>query len=216
MTFWSMTTDLLGGLAVSVEIFASTLAIALPLGLAVAAGRMSSIPAVSLLFRLFISVVRGTPLMLQIIFVYFAPYIFFGMPLAKYPRLLATVLAFSFNYAAYFAEIYRGGILSIDKGQWEAAKALGMGRGHTFFRIVLPQTVKRVIPAIGNEVITLVKDTSLAFTIAVTEMFTIAKQLSSANTSMAPLIAAGVFYYVFNFIVAWAMERIERHYAYYS
>ena len=211
-----MTLDLLRGLAVSVEIFAFTLLIALPLGFVVAAGRMSKAPAVSFAFRLFSSVVRGTPLMLQIIFVYFAPYIFFGMPLSKYPRLLATVLAFSFNYAAYFAEIYRGGILSIDVGQREAAKALGIGRGRTFFRIILPQTIKRVIPAVGNEVITLVKDTSLAFTIAVTEMFTIAKQLSSANTSMAPLIAAGVFYYVFNFIVAWTMERIERHYAYYS
>ena len=216
MTFWTMTLDLLRGLAVSVEIFAFTLLIALPLGFVVAAGRMSKAPAVSFAFRLFISVVRGTPLMLQIIFVYFAPYIFFGMPLSKYPRLLATVLAFSFNYAAYVAEIYRGGILSIDVGQREAAKALGIGRGRTFFRIILPQTIKRVIPAVGNEVITLVKDTSLAFTIAVTEMFTIAKQLSSANTSMAPLIAAGVFYYVFNFIVAWTMERIERHYAYYS
>ncbi len=216
MTFWTMTLDLLRGLAVSVEIFAFTLLIALPLGFVVAAARMSKAPAVSFAFRLFISVVRGTPLMLQIIFVYFAPYIFFGMPLSKYPRLLATVLAFSFNYAAYFAEIYRGGILSIDVGQREAAKALGIGRGRTFFRIILPQTIKRVIPAVGNEVITLVKDTSLAFTIAVTEMFTIAKQLSSANTSMAPLIAAGVFYYVFNFIVAWTMERIERHYAYYS
>lgn len=216
MTFWTMTLDLLRGLAVSVEIFAFTLLIALPLGFVVAAGRMSKAPAVSFAFRLFISVVRGTPLMLQIIFVYFAPYIFFGMPLSKYPRLLATVLAFSFNYAAYFAEIYRGGILSIDVGQREAAKALGIGRGRTFFRIILPQTIKRVIPAVGNEVITLVKDTSLAFTIAVTEMFTIAKQLSSANTSMTPLIAAGVFYYVFNFIVAWTMERIERHYAYYS
>lgn len=126
------------------------------------------------------------------------------------------MLAFALNYAAYFAEIYRSGILSIDLGQDEAAKAIGMGRGQTFFRIILPQTIKRVIPAIGNEVITLVKDTSLAFTIAVTEMFTIAKQLSSSNTTMTPLIAAGVFYYVFNFIVDWTMERIEKHYSYYN
>ena len=138
------------------------------------------------------------------------------MPLSRYPRLLATVLAFGFNYAAYFAEIYRGGMLSIDVGQREAAMSLGLDKMHTFFRIILPQTVKRVIPAIGNEVITLVKDTSLAFTIAVTEMFTIAKQLSSANTSMTPLIAAGVFYYIFNYIVALAMERLERRFAYYS
>ena len=211
-----MIVDLLGGLAVSVEIFVFTLAIALPLGFAVAFGRMSRHAAVAAVFRGFISVVRGTPLMLQILFVYFAPYMFFGLPLSNYPRLLATVLAFSLNYAAYFAEIYRGGILSVDRGQTEAAVALGMTRGMCFRRIVLPQVVKRVLPAVGNEVITLVKDTSLAFTIAVTEMFTIAKQLSSANTTMTPLVAAGVFYYVFNFIVAWGLERIERRLAYYD
>ena len=216
MTFWGMTADLLSGLAVSAEIFVLTLLLALPLGFPIALGRMSQNKLVSGLFRIWISVVRGTPLMLQIIFVYFAPYIFFKMPLSRYPRLLATVLAFGFNYAAYFAEIYRGGILSIDRGQHEAAKSLGMGRGQTFFRIILPQTVKRVIPAVGNEVITLVKDTSLAFTIAVTEMFTIAKQLSSANTSMTPLIAAGVFYYIFNYLVAYGMERLERRFSYYS
>ena len=216
MSFMSMISDLFGGLAVSVQIFVYTLLIALPLGFVVALGRMSGNSIVSGVFRIFISVVRGTPLMLQIMFVYFAPYMLFGMPLAKYPRLLATVLAFALNYAAYFAEIYRGGILSIDRGQHEAAKALGMGKGLTFFKIILPQTIKRVIPAIGNEVITLVKDTSLAFTIAVTEMFTIAKQLSSSNTTMMPLIAAGVFYYVFNFIVAWSMARLEKHYGYYD
>ena len=125
-------------------------------------------------------------------------------------------LAFGFNYAVYFAEIYRGGILAIDRGQFEAATALGLNRRQTFFRIVLPQTVKRVIPAVGNEIITLVKDTSLAFTIAVTEMFTIAKQLSSANTSMTPLIAAGVFYYIFNFIVAKTMDYAEKKLNYYD
>ena len=200
MTFSSMIVDLLGGLLVSVEIFVCTLALALPFGFVVALGRMSSNPVVAAIFRILISIVRGTPLMLQIMFVYFAPYFLFGMPLSKYPRFLATVIAFAINYAAYFAEIYRGGILSIDVGQREAATALGMGRAQTFFRIILPQTVKRVIPAIGNEVITLVKDTSLAFTIAVTEMLTIAKQLSSANTSMTPLLAAGIFYYLFNYI----------------
>ena len=216
MTIWSMMTDLLAGLAVSVEIFVFTLVIALPLGFAIALGRMSKNPLVAGFFRIYISVVRGTPLMLQILFVYFSPYFLFGMSLSLYPRLLATVIAFSLNYAAYFAEIYRGGILSIDRGQTEAAIALGMSRGQLFFRIILPQTVKRVIPAVGNEVITLVKDTSLAFTIAVTEMFTVAKQLSSANTTMTPLVAAGVFYYVFNFIVAWTMERIEKRLAYYD
>jgi len=216
MSVSQLLVDLLGGLAVSVEIFVFTLAIALPLGFAIAFGRMSRTPAVANFFRLYVSVVRGTPLMLQIMFVYFAPYMFFGLPLSNYPRFLATVLAFGLNYAAYFAEIYRGGILSIDRGQTEAAVALGLSKGQTFFRIILPQVVKRVVPAVGNEVITLVKDTSLAFTIAVTEMFTIAKQLSSANTTMTPLIAAGVFYYVFNFIVAWTMERIEKRLSYYE
>lgn len=212
----SMIIDLLGGLWVSLQIFFWTLAIALPLGFPIALGRMSSNRLLSGVCRVYISIVRGTPLMLQIIFVYFAPYILFKMPLSLYPRLLATVLAFGLNYAAYFAEIYRGGILSIDRGQYEAAAALGFTKGETFFRIVLPQVVKRIIPAIGNEVITLVKDTSMAFTIAVTEMFTIAKQLSSANTTMTPLIAAGVFYYIFNWAVAFTMERLEKRYAYYN
>ena len=216
MPFWGMITDLLSGLIVSVEIFVFTLLLALPLGFPIALGRMSSNKLSAGFFRLYISIVRGTPLMLQIIFVYFAPYIFFKMPLSRYPRLLATVLAFGLNYAAYFAEIYRGGILAIDRGQSEASTALGLSRAQTFFRIILPQTVKRVIPAVGNEVITLVKDTSLAFTIAVTEMFTIAKQLSAANTTMAPLIAAGVFYYIFNYIVAFGMERLEKRFAYYD
>ena len=216
MTMTSMLTDLLGGLVVSVEIFFFTLMIALPLGFPIALIRMSKNKVLAGLASALISVIRGTPLMLQIIFVYFAPYIFFGMPLSRYPRLLATVLAFGFNYAVYFAEIYRGGILSIDRGQFEAATALGLNRRQTFFRIVLPQTVKRVIPAVGNEIITLVKDTSLAFTIAVTEMFTIAKQLSSANTSMTPLIAAGVFYYIFNFIVAKTMDYAEKKLNYYD
>ena len=199
-----MVADLLQGLVVSVEIFVFTLLISLPLGIPLALARMSKNRVVSDTVAGWISIVRGTPLMLQIIFVYFSPYI------------LATVLAFGLNYAAYFAEIYRGGIQSIDRGQHEAAKALGMSKGRTFFRIILPQTLKRVIPAIGNEVITLVKDTSLAFTIAVAEMFTIAKQLSSANTTMTPLIVAAVFYYVFNALVAWTMSRLEKRYAYYN
>ena len=211
-----MIVDLLRGLLVSVEIFLCTLAIALPLGFAIAFGRMSKNAVVASIFRFYVSVVRGTPLMLQIMFVYFAPYMFFGLPLSNYPRFLATVIAFGLNYAAYFAEIYRGGIQSVDRGQSEAAMALGIPKGMTFFRIILPQVVKRVMPAVGNEVITLVKDTSLAFTIAVAEMFTIAKQLSSAQTTMTPLVAAGVFYYVFNFIVAWTIERVEKCLSYYD
>ena len=144
-----MIVDLLRGLAVSVEIFLCTLAVSLPLGIVIALGRMSKNPLVSGFFRVYISVVRGTPLMLQIMFVYFAPYMLFGLPLSNYPRFLATVIAFGLNYAAYFAEIYRGGILSIDRGQTEAAVALGMPKGMCFLRIILPQVVKRVIsPAV--------------------------------------------------------------------
>lgn len=210
-----MLLELLDGLWVTVQIFAFTLLIALPLGVPVALGRMSSNRVVAGFFRGYISIVRGTPLMLQILFVYFSPFYLFGMPLNGYPRLMATIIAFSLNYAAYFSEIYRGGILSIDAGQWEAAKALGLSRWMAFVRIILPQMVKRVLPAVGNEVITLVKDTSLAFTISVTEMFTVAKQSAAANTTMVPLIAAGVFYYLFNYVVAWTLERIERAFAYY-
>jgi polar amino acid transport system substrate-binding protein len=212
----AMGRELLDGLVVSVEIFALTLLLALPLGFVVAFGRMASNRCVSALFRLYISILRGTPLMLQILFVYFAPNILFGLSLESYPRFLATVLAFSFNYAAYFAEIYRGGILSIDAGQREAAAALGLGRVQTFRRIILPQTIKRVLPAVGNEVITLVKDTSLAFTVSVLEMFTIARQLAAAHTTVAPLVAAGVFYYVFNDLVAWLLGRLERRLSYYD
>ena len=216
MDFGAMILELLLGLAVSAEIFAFTLLLSIPLGFLIAFGRMSRNPVVAGFFRGYISVVRGTPLMLQILFVYFAPYFIFGVSLANYPRLLATVVAFSLNYAAYFGEIFRGGIQSIERGQTEAAVALGLSRGLVFFRVVLPQTVKRVLPATSNEVITLVKDTSLAFTISVTEMFTLAKQLSSANTTMMPLVAAGVFYYLFNFVVAWSMERLERRLSYYD
>ena len=146
-----MVADLLRGLVVSLEIFVFTLAIALPLGFPLALGRMSKNRILSGLIGVWISIVRGTPLMLQIIFVYFAPYILFGMPLSRYPRLLATVLAFGLNYGAYFAEIYRGGILAVDRGQHEAATALGLSRAQTFFRIILPQTVKRVIPEDGSD-----------------------------------------------------------------
>lgn len=213
--FGGLLRALLDGLIVSCEIFFLTLLCALPLGLLVAFGRMSKIRLISSAARIYISVMRGTPLMLQIIFVYYGPNYLFGWSLAGYPMLLATVLAFSFNYAAYFAEIYRSGIQSIEMGQWEASKALGLPRGSTFFHIIFPQVVKRVLPAVTNEVITLVKDTSLAFTIAFMEMFTVAKQIAAEKTTIVPLVVAGVFYYIFNYIVAWTMEHVEKHFSYY-
>jgi len=204
--------QLLTGFGTTLSIFAWTLIISLPLGMLVALGRMSRHRIISAPVSFYILIMRGTPLMLQL----FAVYFFLPKLVGPIPRLTATYIAFGLNYAAYFAEIYRGGIMSIPPGQYEAAQVLGFTKGQTFLRIILPQTVKRVIPAIGNEVITLVKDTSLAFTIAVTEMFTIAKQLSSSNTTMTPLIAAGVFYYIFNYLVAYGMERLEKHYSYYD
>lgn len=128
---------------------------------------------------------------------------------------MAVAIGFVLNYAAYFAEIYRGGIESMPQGQYEAAKILGYSRGQTFFRIILPQVIKRILPSVTNETITLVKDTSLAFTIGVMEMFTVAKALTASQTSLLPLVFAGVFYYVFNFIVAFVMERIEKKLNYY-
>ena len=153
--------------------------------------------------------------MLQLIVVYFAPYYVGGMKITATYRFIAVILAFAINYAAYFAEIYRGGIESMPLGQYEAAKVLGYSRSQTFFKIILPQVIKRILPSVTNEIITLVKDTSLAFVIAVAEMFTIAKQLASAQTTILPLMIAGLYYYIFNLVVALAMEHIEKRYSYY-
>lgn len=154
--------------------------------------------------------------MLQLMMVYFGPYYIFKIRVTNDYRLWATFIAFTINYAAYFAEIYRSGIQSMPAGQYEAAKLLGYNRGQTFFKIILPQVIKRVLPSITNEVISLIKDTSLAFTISVLEMFTIAKQLASAQASMVPFIAAGLFYYIFNLLVALAMEWVEKKFSYYQ
>ena len=208
--------DLLKGLGVSAGLFFLTLLFALPLGLAIAFGRMSKHPVIGQIFRLYISIMRGTPLMLQLLFIYFGPYYIFRVSLAGYSPFVGAVVAFALNYAAYFAEIYRAGIESIDRGQYEAAEALGLGKSLTFSYIIFPQVMKRIVPPVTNEVITLVKDTSLAFTLSVMEMFTVAKMAAAAHTTMMPLIAAGVFYYIFNYLVAWAMETLERRFSYYN
>ena len=221
MDLTSMFLELLKGLLVSLEIFFLTLLFSLPLGLGIAFGRMARSSLVADLFRLYISVMRGTPLMLQLFFFYFGPYYVFGIRLNKLSlfgidyRFISVIIGFSLNYAAYFAEIYRAGIESIPLGQHEAAFVLGLTKSQTFFRIILPQVVKRIIPPVTNEVITLVKDTSLAFALSVMEMFTIAKMEAAAHTTMIPFIVAGVFYYVFNFLVAYGMERVEKALDYY-
>ena len=203
------------GMLVSVEIFMLTLLFSLPLGLIISFGRMSKNPVISFLVKIYIAIMRGTPLMLQLIVVYFAPSIVFGMKISQSYRFTATIIAFSINYAAYFAEIYRSGIQSMPVGQYEAAKVLGFNKFQTFFKIILPQVIKRILPPVTNETITLVKDTSLAFAIAVTEMFTIAKQISAKEASVMPLMVAGVFYFIFNYVVAFIMERIEKKLSYY-
>ena len=235
--------QLLTGLWSAVQLFVLTLVFSLPLGMLVCFGRRSQwapfrnlgrrkeaagqgvgrwtavlrrFQPIQMIFKFCISVLRGTPLMLQLMVVYFGPYYIFGLNLSGYSRLLAATIAFSINYSAYFAEIYRSGIQSIPVGQYEAAQVLGYSRSQTFRKIILPQMVKRVLPAVTNEVITLVKDTSLAFVIAYQELFTIAKQIAAAKTTVMPLFVAGVFYFIFNGVVAWCMERIEKRLNYYN
>lgn len=215
MDFGTLIRELSGGMLISIEIFVLTLVFSLPLGLAVAFGRMSKIKPVQWLAKIYISIMRGTPLMLQLMVVYFGPYYIFGIRISSTYRMTAVLIGFAINYAAYFAEIYRGGIESMSVGQYEAAKVLGYSRTQTFFCIIFPQVIKRILPSVTNEVITLVKDTSLAFVLAVAEMFTIAKQIAAAQTSMVPFVAAGIFYYVFNLIVAVVMEALEKKLNYY-
>ncbi|MDE6567597.1 MAG: ABC transporter substrate-binding protein/permease [Lachnospiraceae bacterium] len=210
-----ITKQLSKGMLATLAIFLLTLLFAMPLGLLIAAVRMSKIKVFQWIAKIYISIMRGTPLMLQLLVVFFAPYYVFGMSTPYSYRFYAVIIGFSLNYAAYFAEIYRSGIQSIPHGQREAAMILGYSRSQTFFRIIFPQMVKRIMPPVTNEIITLVKDTSLAFALAYTEMFTLAKQIAAAQTSLLPLFVAGVFYYIFNFIVAYLMECIEKKLDYY-
>ena len=202
------------GLGRTCAIFFLTLLFALPLGLMVAKLRMSRNKIVSAVMRAYISILRGTPLMLQLLAVTYGPYYLFGINVAR-EKLIPVVIAFALNYAAYFAEIYRGGIESISVGQYEAAEVLGYSKTQCFNRIILPQVIKRIIPAVTNEVVTLVKDTSMAFTVAYQEMFTIGKQIANSQTSFMPFVIAGVFYFVFNAIVGWVMGRFEKRLNYY-
>ena len=216
ISFMAMISQLSGGMLGTIGIFFATLLFSLPLGLLVSFGRMSKIKIIQWITKVYISIMRGTPLMLQLMVVYFGPYYIFVIRITASYRLSAVLIAFAVNYAAYFAEIYRGGIESMPVGQYEAAKLLGYNRVQTFFRIIFPQVIKRILPSVTNEVITLVKDTSLAFAIAYAEMFTTAKQIAAAQTSIIPLVAAGIFYYVFNLIVAVFMEFIEKKLNYYK
>ena len=224
MSFQQMCTQLLEGLEMTLIIFFLVVIFSLPLGLIVCFGRRSKFKPLSWIVRVFIDILRGTPLMLQLLVVMYGPYFLFGMRLNPTWRFTALIIGFVINYSAYFAEIYRAGIDSIPIGQYEAAEVLGYTNRQTFMKIILPQMVKRVIPPTTNEIITLVKDTSMAFVLATTppEMFTLAKQITAAGKmgrgvqSMLPLFIAGVFYFVLNAIVSWAMGKLEKKLAYYQ
>ena len=203
---------LLSGLSVSLEIFFLTLLFSIPLGILTASLSMSKNKFVSFITKIYILVMRGTPLLLQIICIYFAPYYLLKI---SYDRFIAIIIAFSLNYAAYFGEIFRGGIESIPIGQWEAAFTLGFGKIRTFFVIILPQAIKRILPAISNEVITLLRDTSLAQVIGVTELFSLAQKQANFKFSIVPLIVAGLVYLVLSMILTAIFNYIEKKLEYY-
>lgn len=224
-----ITVQLADGMWRSLMIFGLTLLFSLPLGLIVAFGRMNKwaplrflrkhpfvpfrwlakLRPIQLITKLYISVLRGTPLMLQLLVIYFGPYYLFGVSISISYQFYAVIIAFAINYSAYFAEIYRSGIEAISKGQYEAAQVLGYTKRQTFFKIILPQVVRIILPPTTNEIITLTKDTSLSFVLAYAEMFTEAKFIAARTTSMVPLAVAGLTYYIFNLLVAFVMERLE-------
>ena len=212
MNYQVLLTEMLQGTLMTLRIFFSTLVFALPLGLLVSLGRMSKIKIINWPVRLFILIMRGTPLMLQLLFVFYGLKPLFGIQL---DRVIAAQVAFALNYAAYFAEIYRGGIESIPDGQYEAAKVLGFNKKQTFFRIILPQVVKRIIPPMGNEFIALVKDTSLAQVIAVVELLKVTNNWVSSAVSMVPFVIAAVFYLVMNGVVTRCFPIAEKRLSYY-
>ena len=220
MTLWTMIAKMSEGLGKTCAIFFLTLLFALPLGMVVALLRRSKNKIISNVVRFIISVLRGTPLMLQLLAVTYGPYYIAkslglgGISVAR-NKLIPVVIAFAINYAAYFAEIYRGGIDSMPVGQYEAAEVLGYTKFQTFIKIILPQVIKRIMPSMTNEIVTLVKDTSMAFTVSYQEMFTIGKEIANSQTSFMPFVVAGVFYYVFNAVVDFVMGKAEKALDYY-
>lgn len=215
MTLSTMLSAMGEGMLRSCAIFFLTILFSMPLGMVIMFLRRSRLRLVSGITKIYIAIMRGTPLMLQLLMWYFGPYYLFGMSIRGY-RFPAIIIGFSMNYAAYFAEIYRGGMETIPQGQYEAAEVLGYSKTQTFFKIILPQVIKAILPSVTNEIITLVKDTSLAFTLAYNEMFSLAKQIAASQTSFTPFIIAGVFYFVANYAVAFVMERIEKALDYYK
>ena len=215
MSFSMMLSQMSEGMLSTLGIFFLTLLFSMPLGFLVAFGRMSKFKPVSGITRIFISIMRGTPLMLQLMVVYFFPYYLFKLPIASW-RFPAIIVGFSINYAAYFAEIYRSGIEAIPRGQYEAAAILGYNKVQTFLKIILPQVIKIILPSVTNEIITLVKDTSLAYSLSYMEMFSMAKQIAARETTLMTFAISAVFYYVFNLLVTFVMEKLEKKMNYYK
>ncbi len=200
---------------VSLEIFFLTLVGSIPLGILVALGRLSKFKPLAWLMTAYISILRGTPLMLQMFAVSFAPYYIFGITSGNNAPFKAVIIAFIINYAAYFAEIYRSGIQSMPRGQYEAAQVLGYSAPQTFFHIILPQVVKRILPAMGNEIVTLVKDTSLAFSLGVAEMFTEGRALVASQRTLIPFVIAAAIYWVTCILIELVLRRAEKKLSYY-
>ena len=215
MEFATMMGILGDGFVLTAEIFVVTLVGSLPLGVLVALARMSRFKPLALAARLYISILRGTPLMLQLMAIMYGPYYLLGLQMGTDWKFYSCAIGFILNYAAYFGEIYRSGIQSIPRGQYEAANVLGYTRAQTFMKIVLPQVIKRILPAMGNEIITLVKDTSLAFVLGIMEMFTAAKALAAREVSMVPYAIAALIYWVFCLIIEMVLNRVEKRLAYY-
>ena len=213
MSISVMLQQLASGMVVSVEIFVVTLLFSLPLGLLICFGRMSKNPVMRGIVSAYISIMRGTPLMLQLMVVYFGPYFIFGIRISMGYSLIAVFIAFSINYAAYFAEIYRGGINSIDKGQYEAANSLGLSRAQTLFGIILPQTFRVVLPPISNEVIVLIKDTALASAIALVDIMRVSEMIVNRDGSLAAYVIAAGMYLVFTFFMTVILTKLEKRFS---
>lgn len=211
-SIWNTVLQMMEGSEITLEIFFITLVLALPLGLMAALGRLSKWRPVSLLMEIYIWIMRGTPLMLQLLFVYFA------LPMIgiRLPDIAAALLAFTLNYAAYFAEIFRAGIQSVPKGQYEAAKTLGMSYPQTMRRIILPQVIRIVLPPVSNETINLVKDTSLIYILAMNDLLRVARTIVQREFDMTPFLIAGIFYLAMTFVLTWLFKKLEAHYGKYD
>ena len=203
---------MLEGSTITLEIFCVTLALALPLGLFAALGRLSHFRPLSRMLEIYIWIMRGTPLMLQLLFVYFA------LPMVgiRLPDIAAALLAFTLNYAAYFAEIFRAGIQSIGRGQYEAAKSLGMTYTQTMRRIIVPQMIRHVLPPVSNETINLVKDTSLIYILAMNDLLRVARTIVQREFDMTPFFVAAVFYLAMTFVLTWGFKKLEAYYGKYD